>query len=825
MRYAVLDIELRQPLPSLSLAHDQHGLGALVRRDGRPLGFILSPLPPGAQLSPDELAQTIADHLRYELLQAAIAEELGPNPPPPQPLAVTACVVADGKASPAACVERLRHLGVDEVVVLDPARSAAELARGRNRVLEDARCDHVAFLRAATLPDEGWLAGAAQALTRSEGIAAAAGPLVPGELETAAQVAFARHGTAHHGFTAFSWRGDPLAGPPLDPAEPAAAPELDNVLFDRRVLLPLGGLANPADLPRRLLQGGYAIAYEPGMLAFHSPPRTRSALRARHRAWGAGLAAAAQAAFENDPARRLEVASLVVRWAAFQSVEFARLLRAGAGADLVLAELSGAVTGVPHLLAGAARARRTGPRRKPASPFSPADVVHLDLAEAAAREALEESSAFVVAWWRQTPLGHVDLGHRESGRSDRLTERLGPAIAPAVGDRLFERGFEARGPSRVRAAAPSAPPLGALLDLRSPLSQLDEIAEPPSPLAANAASVIVCTRNRADQLERCLRSLSQLAGEPGEIVVIDNDPAEPATASVVERFPGVRHVPESRPGLSIARNTGVRHSDGEVLAFVDDDVTVHPGWLERLLRGFQAPEVMAVTGAILPAELESECQVIFERLMGHAGRGYREIRFGQGFFAPQVSSSPPVWAIGAGANMALRRRAFDLVGPFDERLGAGAAGCSEDSELWYRLLAIGSECRYEPSAVVFHRHRVDAAQLRRQAHDYVRGHVASLFVQYARHRHPGNLQRALLTVPAHLARRAFHELTVSPEARSRTLAAELTGYVAGLGSFRLGLGRPPGARAAAERPRLPARRHRRRGGAQPGPSGVSPAGR
>ena len=88
--------------------------------------------------------------------------------------------------------------------------------------------------------------------------------------------------------------------------------------------------------------------------------------------------------------------------------------------------------------------------------------------------------------------------------------------------------------------------------------------------------------------------------------------------------------------------------------------------------------------------------------------------------------------------MAFRREAFERVGLFDERLGAGAAGCSEDSELWYRLLAEGHQCRYAPTAVVFHYHRTHWEELRHQTYSYMRGHVAALFFQFDRYRHWGN---------------------------------------------------------------------------------------
>jgi GT2 family glycosyltransferase len=252
---------------------------------------------------------------------------------------------------------------------------------------------------------------------------------------------------------------------------------------------------------------------------------------------------------------------------------------------------------------------------------------------------------------------------------------------------------------------------------------------------------------------------------------------------------GAVYVAEPRPGLSVARNTGVRAARGRVVAFVDDDTAVHPRWLERLLAGFTGPAVLAVTGLVLPAALDTRAQVVFETTMGGARRGHRPMVFGRDFFAPQVGFGVPVWAIGAGANMAFRREAFERVGLFDERLGAGASGCSEDSELWYRILADGGECRYVPGSVVEHWHRRDMDALRRQAHDYLQGHVAALFVQYANHGHAGNLRRVALTLPKHLLRRTVTELTLGPDARTGVLRAEVAGYLSGLRYWRLALRR------------------------------------
>lgn len=189
---------------------------------------------------------------------------------------------------------------------------------------------------------------------------------------------------------------------------------------------------------------------------------------------------------------------------------------------------------------------------------------------------------------------------------------------------------------------------------------------------------------------------------------------------------------------------------------------------------------MAVTGLVLPAELGTAAQVVFEEGLGGFGRGCRSVVFDRSFHEQNRPRGVPVWQIGAGANMAVRREAFERVGMFDERLGAGAAGCSEDSELWYRLLAEGWECRYEPSAVVFHHHRRSEAELRAQTRAYLRGHVAALFVQYARSGDRGNLHRAFLALPRHFARRALGELGLGARPRLGTYGAEVSGYLEGL---------------------------------------------
>ncbi|HEY5986206.1 MAG TPA: glycosyltransferase family 2 protein, partial [Streptosporangiaceae bacterium] len=214
-----------------------------------------------------------------------------------------------------------------------------------------------------------------------------------------------------------------------------------------------------------------------------------------------------------------------------------------------------------------------------------------------------------------------------------------------------------------------------------------------------SVSVVVCTRDRPVDLANCLSALAASSRAPEEIIVVDNSPSTPAARDVVRARPGVRYVPAPEPGLSRARNAGIANSTGELIVFTDDDALVAPTWLERLAAPFSDDSVEAVTGLVLPAELETTAQVVFERLGGF-GRGFLRRDYGYDWYTDHRRHGVPVWTIGAGVCMALRRSALARLGCFDKRLGAGAAGCSEDSEMWYRILAAGGRCVYEPAAVV-----------------------------------------------------------------------------------------------------------------------------
>lgn len=241
-------------------------------------------------------------------------------------------------------------------------------------------------------------------------------------------------------------------------------------------------------------------------------------------------------------------------------------------------------------------------------------------------------------------------------------------------------------------------------------------------------SIIICTRNRPVPLMQCLQSIKQSTAMPVEIIVVDNAPSDNSTFNVVSKFENIIYLKESRPGLSHARNAGIKKATKPIVAFTDDDVLVHPLWVYRLWKSFEDERIAAVTGLVISNSINTEAQYIFEKHWSF-NRGYIQKVYDRTYFESNLKIGPPVWKIGAGANMAFRKAIFNEVGTFNEFLGAGASGCSEDSEMWFRILAKKYTIIYEPTAIAFHEHRQDIKSLKSQVFNYMRGFAVAALLQ------------------------------------------------------------------------------------------------
>jgi glycosyltransferase involved in cell wall biosynthesis len=296
-------------------------------------------------------------------------------------------------------------------------------------------------------------------------------------------------------------------------------------------------------------------------------------------------------------------------------------------------------------------------------------------------------------------------------------------------------------------------------------------------------SIVIPTFDRPESLRRCLVSLTaQRTRRPVEIIVVDNNPRSGRTAPLAAEFmpDRVRFVAEERRGLSFARNTGIRAATRGVIVATDDDVTAPAGWIEALAAPFTDPEIMAVTGNVIAADLSGESQRLFEAY-GGLGRGDEPLRVDSAWFWA-FRRAVPTWQLGATANAAFRACIFrdSRIGLLDEALGAVTpAGCSEDTYLFYRILRAGYAIQYEPRAWVWHHHRTDLRGLRRQIYSYAKGHVAYQLTTFLRHGDLRALERLTIGLPKLYALRARDNLRGTSAYPIRLIAVEIAGTLAG----------------------------------------------
>jgi glucosyl-dolichyl phosphate glucuronosyltransferase len=224
--------------------------------------------------------------------------------------------------------------------------------------------------------------------------------------------------------------------------------------------------------------------------------------------------------------------------------------------------------------------------------------------------------------------------------------------------------------------------------------------------------VVLCTYNRAQSLGKTIESVvtqTMPLSLEWELVVVDNN-SQDETRHVVEdfqrRYPNrIRYLFEAQQGISYARNTGVHAGRGDVLAFIDDDETADPGWLQNLTANLFGGEWLGAGGRVVPQWNGYRPRWVSSKNSFICGP--------LAMFEPDSEgvelAEPPF-----GANMAFRREVFDLYGGFRTDLGRSGKGLlsGEDTEFGRRVMAAGARLRYEPTAATHH--PVDKARVNKK---------------------------------------------------------------------------------------------------------------
>jgi glycosyltransferase involved in cell wall biosynthesis len=202
-----------------------------------------------------------------------------------------------------------------------------------------------------------------------------------------------------------------------------------------------------------------------------------------------------------------------------------------------------------------------------------------------------------------------------------------------------------------------------------------------------AMTVVVPTRGRAAYLEVTLDSLRRQRTRTAHELLVVDDGATDATPEVAQRFGArlVRH--GEQRSLNAARNSGIRAAAADLIAFVDDDVLVPPGWVDAVVEGAARHPDAEAFGGPIRARFEGRVP----RGCGREDPPITTLDLG-----PSDVEAEMVW----GANFAVRRSAVERIGDFDETLDRGHG----DEEEWLmRLRAAGGRIVYLAEAGLDHR--------------------------------------------------------------------------------------------------------------------------
>jgi glycosyltransferase involved in cell wall biosynthesis len=685
-------------------------------------------------------------------------------------------VVIDNAPNTSATAEFITQYYQNNPLIRYVREDRPGLSWARNRGMLEAQGTIIAFTDDDVRVDAHWLTGLVQGFHRDPQVGCTTGMILPAELETPPQLWFEQFGGFPKGFTACLYDLD-ANRPANNPLYPYTVGQLGagaNMAVRADVLRQIGGFATalgagtPAvggedlTLYFSVINAGYKLAYEPGALVHHLHRREYAAFRRQMFGYGTGLTVYLTGVVVANPRRALAILRRLP-----YGLFFALSPRSPKNNkkppdyphELTWLELQGMLYGPLAYLRGVLQSRRitrqTDDQKKidaGTTDFHPIQICEIDIGQelssiqpTLSRSGVPYTKAQILVRLHTQPVGTLEVPLSDQGLTaadlarhiwnelgNQINEILSCSGLPRI-ERLTEMGIAV---------------LGTPVHIQE---RRDFLATAPF------VSVVVPTRDRTDVLETCIEALLRLEYPDYEIIIVDNAPATSDTAKLLfgkyNDNPRVYYLREDRPGVSWARNCGLLHARGQIIAFTDDDVVVDRHWLTELVRGFaKGDRVACVTGLALPLEIETPSQGWFEQYGSfNVYRSFRSHIYDNDEHQPKDLRARLLYPFstgifGASAAVAFKTDFLRQVGGFDTALGPGCIAMGgEDLLLFYQTISQGYQLVQEPAAICYHKHRSDYAGLKKQIYAYGAGFT--VYLQAAIHRNPSVLLKLVWRVP------------------------------------------------------------------------------
>ncbi|AUC61034.1 Glycosyl transferase, family 2 [Cyanobacterium sp. HL-69] len=221
-------------------------------------------------------------------------------------------------------------------------------------------------------------------------------------------------------------------------------------------------------------------------------------------------------------------------------------------------------------------------------------------------------------------------------------------------------------------------------------------------MSSLSISVVICTYNREAYLKLALDSLLKQDIKDYQIVVVDNASTD-GTATIVQELlqdnPQLSYVYEPQLGLSVARNTGVKSTNGDIVAYLDDDAIAPPHWLRTLLEVYENDSQVVIAGG--------KVNLILPEGVSHLPSWLSDdMAIALGFYdlGNEVKQINDAGLTPRGLNYSFRRSFWEEVGGFDVKFDRVGNNLLSNGDLVFTEIAIknGKKVLYIPMAEVGH---------------------------------------------------------------------------------------------------------------------------